>query len=86
MATTRILPIHAGAGRSVAKALRDVAGYMGDPLKTGDGELVSTFECAPETPEAEFLLAKQHYLALTGRSQGRRDVIAYQAVYNRRSR
>jgi hypothetical protein len=77
MATTRITPIHA-TGRSVAKALRDVASYMENPLKTEGGELISSFECAPETADAEFLLAKNRYRALTGRSQ-KNDVIAYHA-------
>jgi hypothetical protein len=77
MATTRITPIHA-TGRSVAKALRDVTDYMENPLKTENGELISSFECAPETADAEFLLAKNRYHALTGRSQ-KNDVIAYHA-------
>jgi hypothetical protein len=52
---------------------------MGNPLKTNNGELVSSYECAPETIEAEFLLSKSQYLSLTGRSQKDRDVIAYHA-------
>jgi len=72
------MPIHA-TGRSVAKALRDVADYMENPHKTGDGELISTFECAPETLETEFILSKQRYLAITGRIPGKRDIIAYHA-------
>ena len=75
MATTRIIPIHAG-GRGIARALRDVADYLENPFKTEDGELISAFNCAPETIEAEFILAKQQYYSLTGRGQGKRDVIA----------
>jgi hypothetical protein len=78
MATTAIFPIHAGKGRSVAKAIRDVTDYMENPLKTEGGELVSSFGCAPESAETEFLLAKSRYHALTGRSQ-KSDVIAYHA-------
>lgn len=77
MATTRIMALHTGKGRSVAKALRDVTSYMENPLKTEGGELISAYECAPETADAEFLLSKARYLALTGRDQGRHDVIAY---------
>jgi hypothetical protein len=77
VATTRIMPIHTGASRSVAKALKDIMDYMENPLKTEDGELISSFECTPECADAEFLLAKSRYLALTGRRQGKRDVIAY---------
>ncbi|MDR0813298.1 MAG: relaxase/mobilization nuclease domain-containing protein [Oscillospiraceae bacterium] len=78
MATTRIMTIHAGRNRSIAKALRDVTDYMKNPLKTENGELVSSFGCAAETADAEFLLAKSRYVALTGRAQ-RRDVLAYHA-------
>lgn len=79
MATTGIFPLHTGKGRSVAKALRDVTDYMENPLKTEGGELISSYECAPETADAEFLLSKSRYLSLTGRNQGKRDVIAYHA-------
>lgn len=79
MATTRIMPLHIGKGRSVAKALKDVADYMENPLKTEGGELISSFECTPESADAEFLLAKGRYASLTGRDQGKRDVIAYHA-------
>ena len=79
MATTRIMPLHTGKGRSVAKALKDVTDYMENPNKTEDGELISSFECAPESADAEFLLAKGRYASLTGRDQGKRDVIAYHA-------
>lgn len=77
MATTRIIPIHIGKGRSVAKALHDVTDYMKNPLKTENGELVSSFMCAPETADTEFLLSKAQYLSLTGRDQGKKNVIAY---------
>lgn len=79
MATTRIFPIHAGQGRSVARVLRDVTDYMENPLKTEGGELISSFECEAQTADAEFLLAKAQYASLTGRDQGKRDVIAYHA-------
>jgi len=77
MATTRIMPLHAGKGRSVARVLRDVKDYMENPLKTEGGELISSFECAPETADSEFILSKAQYFSLTGRDQGRRDVLAY---------
>ena len=79
MATTRIMPLHVGKGRSVARALKDVTEYMENPLKTENGELVSSFECDPKTADAEFLFAKSRYLYFTGRDQGKRDVIAYHA-------
>ncbi len=78
MATTRIFPLHTGKGRSVAKALRDVTDYMENPLKTENGALISAYECAAETADAEFLFSKAQYSSNTGRDQKRRDVIAYQ--------
>jgi hypothetical protein len=77
IATTRIMPLHVGSGRSVAKALKDVADYMENPLKTEGGELISSYECAPRTVDAEFLLSKKQYETLTGRDQGKHDVFAY---------
>ena len=77
MAATRIMPLHIGKGRSLAKALKDVADYMENPLKTESGELISSFECAPESVDSEFLLSKSRYAILTGREQGAHDVIAY---------
>ncbi len=61
MATTRIMALHTGAGRSVAKALRDSIDYMGNPYKTEGGELISSYECDARTADAEFLLSKQKY-------------------------
>ena len=77
MATTRIMALKIGRGRSVARALKDTVDYMENPLKTDNGEWVSSYECAAETADSEFLLSKQKYAALTGRDQGSRDVIAY---------
>lgn len=77
MATTHIYPLHTGKGRSVAKALRDITEYMENPLKTENGELISAFRCDAQTADSEFLLSKSRYVSLTGRGQGRHDVIAY---------
>lgn len=72
------MPIHAG-GRSVARALKDVTDYMENPFKTGGGELISSYECSPGTADIEFALAKERYLSLTGRSQGKKNIVAYHA-------
>ena len=77
MATTRIIPMHKNKGKSIAQCLRDRTEYAKNPEKTDGGELVSSFACDPRTMDAEFLLAKREYQALTGRTQ-ERDVIAYQ--------
>ncbi|MDL2258575.1 relaxase/mobilization nuclease domain-containing protein [Eubacteriales bacterium OttesenSCG-928-K08] len=77
MATTRIMPLHIGKGRSLAKALKAVAEYMENPLKTESGEWISSYECDPKVADAEFLLSKSRYATITGRSQGAHDIIAY---------
>ncbi len=59
MATTRLMPIHAGMGRTIAKTLRDSASYIENPDKTDGGELISTFECDAQTadiPDMPFAL------------------------------
>ena len=77
MATTRLIPLHTGKGRSVAAAIADSTSYVENPQKTNDGDLVSAYACDPCTVDAEFLLSKRQYLAITGRDQGDKNVIAY---------
>ena len=76
MATTAILPIHAGK-RAVATALRMSVSYIENKDKTDGGEWVTAYECDPLIADAEFLFSKNQYAAITGRDQGSRDVIAY---------
>lgn len=77
MATTRLIPLHTGKGRKFGKAIRNVIGYVSNPKKTHQGELVTGFGCNPETADGEFLLMKREYIARTGRRRGKDDVIAY---------
>jgi hypothetical protein len=77
MATTRIIPMHKNKGKTIAQCLRDRTAYAKNPKKTDGGELITAFACDPRTMDAEFLLAKHEYKALTGRTQ-EHDVIAYQ--------
>ena len=77
MATTRLIPLHTGKGRTIAATLQDSTEYIENPNKTNNGELVTAYACDPRTVDAEFLLSKQQYLVSTGRNQGDRDVIAY---------
>ena len=76
MATTRIMPLHTGKGRTVRRAIRDIIGYVKNPEKTDDGRLVTSYACDSRTADAEFLLAKRQYIAATGRVRGKDDVIA----------
>ena len=77
MAATRLIALHIGKGKNMAKALNARLDYSQNPDKTDGGELISSYECTPETAAEEFLLSKKKYYELTGRTQ-QNDVIAYQ--------
>ena len=77
MATTRIMPLHVGKGRTESRAISDIIDYVANPKKTDNGRLITGYACDSRTADAEFLLAKQHYIAATRRVRGADDVIAY---------
>lgn len=77
MATIRIIPMHINKGKSAAQCLKARISYVLNPKKTEDGRLVSSYACAPETADQEFLLGRNAYIANTGRRIGN-EVIAYQ--------
>ena len=77
MATTRIMPLHAGKGRTVSKAISDIIDYVKNPDKTDHGRLITSYQCDSRVADAQFLLDKQTYAARTGRVRGADDVIAY---------
>ena len=77
MATTRIMPLHVGKGRTESRAISDIIDYVANPQKTDDGKLITSYACDSRTADAEFLLAKRQYIVATGRVRGADDVIAY---------
>ena len=77
MATTRLMPLQAGKGRTVAKALGRTTGYMKNPEKTNGRELVTVYQCNPATVDQEFPFSKRQYAVITGRDRKEHDVIAY---------
>ena len=77
MATTRLMPLHSGKGRTVAEALGRVINYVENPEKTNGGDLVTAYQCNPSIAEQEFLFSKWQYAAITGRERKDNDVIAY---------
>lgn len=77
MATTRLIPLHNRKGKSLAKSIRERIGYAENGKKTNEGELVTSYECAPQTCDREFLLSKREYLHIKG-PERKRNVIAYQ--------
>ena len=76
MATTRIMPLHVGKGRTESRAISDIIDYVANPKKTDNGRLITGYACDSRTADAEFLLAKRQYIAATGRVRGADDVIA----------
>ena len=69
--------MHKNSGKTLLSCLAARTDYAMDKDKTADGELVSSYEGAPQTAAEEFVLSKQIYFQKTGREQ-ENDVIAYQ--------
>ena len=79
MATTRLIKHHISKGETIAQSLTDRFDYGQNPEKTQQGELIVSYECDSETADAEFLLSKAKYKAITGREQKQdEDVLCYQ--------
>jgi hypothetical protein len=79
MAATYFKTHHISKGETIAQSMKDRFDYGQNPDKTQQGELISAYMCDPETSDAEFLLSKAKYKAITGRKQKRdADVLCYQ--------
>jgi len=79
MATTRLIIHHISKGETIAQSMKDRFDYGQNPDKTRGGELIAAYMCDPETADAEFLLRKAKYKAITGREQKQdADVLCYQ--------
>lgn len=71
--------MHGSEGQSIARAISAHTDYAMNPDKTRGGELISAYECSPETVDAEFAFSKKIYTDLTGRkASAKKDVVAYQ--------
>lgn len=77
MATTCLMPLHAGKKKSVGNSISCVIDYVENPEKTDEGRLITSWECNSRLADAEFLYTKQEYIRKTGRVRGADDVIAY---------
>lgn len=79
MATTYLKTHHISKGETIAQSLADRFDYGQNPDKTQQGELISAYMCDHQTADAEFLLSKAKYKAITGREQKRdADILCYQ--------
>ena len=77
MATTRLIPLHIGKGKTAGTAISNIIGYVKNPEKTEGGQLITSWQCDSRIADAEFAFAKRLYLQKTGRERGADDVIAY---------
>ncbi len=77
MATTRIIPMHINKGKTIAQCMKARLDYVKNPDKTENGELISSFACAPQTADQEFVLARNQYL-MTSDCKKKNEIIAYQ--------
>jgi len=77
LATTRLMPLHVGKGRSFSAAISDIINYVENPEKTDRGQLVTSYQCNARIADKEFQFAKQRYIQKTGRVRSTDDVIAY---------
>ncbi len=79
MATTYFKTHHISKGETIAQSMKDRFDYGQNPDKTYGGDLIAAYECDPKTADAEFLLSKAKYKAITGREQKKdADVLCYQ--------
>ena len=77
MATTRIIPMHINKSKTIAQCMKARIDYVKNPDKTEEGEFISSYACAPESADQEFVLARNQYLMNAG-SGKKNEVIAYQ--------
>ena len=69
--------MHQNKGKTILKCLAERTDYAMNSEKTANGELISSFECAPQTAASEFAFSKRIYFQKTGR-ESEHDIIAYQ--------
>ena len=69
--------MHQNKGKTILKCLAERTDYAMNNEKTANGELISSFECAPRTAASEFAFSKRIYFQKTGR-EPEHDIIAYQ--------
>jgi len=75
LATTRLIPLHAGKELTITAALGRSTDYVKNPEKTDGGKRVSTYESDPVSVDLEFRFFKAQYATIMGRDQRERDVI-----------
>lgn len=56
IATTRIISLHTGKGRTMGTAIQDIIDYVENPDKTDGGRLISSYQCDSRIADAELSL------------------------------
>ena len=69
--------MHINKGKTIAQCMKARIDYVKNPDKTEKEELISSFACAPETADQEFVLARDQYFKTNGGGK-KNEVIAYQ--------
>ena len=59
MATTYIISIHVGKGKTAYQSIKERLDYIMNPEKTDGGLLISSHACFPETAADEFMLRSE---------------------------
>ena len=77
MATTWLKPLHISKKRTSSSVISDIIDYVKNPEKTDGGSLITSFACDSRIADDEFMLAKGEYEFITGRDQGKHNIIAY---------
>ncbi len=77
MATTWIKSLHIRKDRGILKSIIGRTDYAMNTEKMEGGVPVIGYACDPRTVDEEFLLSKKEYEYLTGRDNGKKNVLAY---------
>ena len=70
-------PLHVRKDRTILQSITGRTNYAMNVEKMEGGVPVIGYACDPRTVDEEFMLSKREYEFITGRNQGKRDVIAY---------
>ena len=65
MATTRIMPLHIGKGRTESRAISDIIDYVANPQKTDNGKLITGYGCDGRTA-GEAAVCRRHRAGARG--------------------
>ena len=71
MATTRLMPLHIGKGRTVSTAIADVIDYVENPQKTDNGKLITGY--ASDSRRGVFIIEAAVFSANGQAARRRRD-------------